>query len=117
MAIGLSQAEKYFSIRVKADAWVDAGDIDKQKALATAERQLSPYRNRVDGTRFSYAVFEQALWLLQGDERSELQQAGVVSMTIGSLSETYGNTGRDPTIAPQAWAFIRGPTVKTGGLA
>lgn len=113
----MNAADQYFSSRIHSEAWDSASEADKARALAQAVRQLEPHKDRVDTTRFSYAVFEQALWLLQGDERSELQQAGVVSMSIGSLSETYGNKGRDPIMAPQAWAYIRGPVVKTGGLA
>lgn len=109
-------ADDYFSTRLHAEAWDSADEPTRAKALAQAERQLEPHRDRADTTRFSYAVYEQALFLLQGDERSELQQAGVVSMSVGKLSETYKDTGRDPAIAPQAWAYLRGSSVKGGGL-
>lgn len=112
----IAEANSYFANRLNADAWHNASDPDKNSALTMAERQLEPYRGRVDGTRFAYAVFEQALWVLQGDQRAELQQAGVVSTSLGSMSENYRLGYRDPTIAPQAWAYLRGPKVKAGAL-
>ena len=110
------EADTYFSARLHAEAWDNASESDKTKALTQAERQLEPYKGRVDTTRFYYAVYEQALWLLQGDQRGELQQAGVQSMSISKLSESYSLGGRDPAIAPQAWVYLRGPTLKGGGL-
>jgi elongation factor P hydroxylase len=105
----------YFATRLGSQAWDAASDTDKAKALVTAERQLQAYEDRTDRATFTNAVYEQALWLLSGDNRAELQQAGVVSATLGSLSETY-QLRRDPTVAPQAWAFLRGRSLKAGGL-
>lgn len=112
----LAGANSYFQTRLNSQAWENASTTDREKALATAERQLESYKDRVDTARFYYAVYEQALWLLQGDQRGELQQAGVQSMSLGKLSETYKLNGRDPAIAPQAWAYLRGPSLKVGGL-
>lgn len=112
----LQGAEAYFVGRLRAEAWYSAGAGDKQAALTQARRQLEPYRDRVDGTRFSYAVYEQALWLLQNDQRAQLQQAGVKGFGLGSMSEQFDTAGRDPTIAPQAWAYLRGPQVKAGQI-
>jgi hypothetical protein len=117
ITLGLTEANAYFASRINSDTWDAATDANKTKAMTTSERQLEPYRYRVDTTRFYYAIYEQALWLLTGDSRAVLQQAGVQSMSIGKLSETYKSTsGRDPAIAPQAWVFLRGPTLKAGGL-
>ncbi|WP_129588700.1 hypothetical protein [Moorella stamsii] len=60
-------------------------------------------------------MYEQAIWLLEGDERAKLQQAGVAHANIGSLTEIY-KPRHDPAIAPQAWYFLRGPSLKAGGL-
>lgn len=111
----LAGANLYFSQRLNSQAWDSASQIDREKALATAERQLEPYRDRVDATRFSYAMYEQAIWLLTGDKRAELQQAGVIHANIGSLTEIY-KPRHDPAIAPQAWYFLRGPVLKAGNL-
>jgi hypothetical protein len=114
--MGLEQASAYFAARINSDIWDAASEANKTKALATAEIQLELYRDRVDTTRFYYAIHEQAIWLLQGDARAGLQQAGVKSMSLSKMSEDYNLHGRDPAIAPQAWAFLRGPTLKAGGL-
>jgi len=111
----LAGANSYFAERLKSEAWEAASDADKSKALATAERQLEPYRTRTDPTSFAFAVYEQAIWLLQADKRAELQQAGVISAGIGDVSETY-RPRHDPNIAPKAWMFIRGVGPRAGDL-
>ncbi len=108
-------ANQYFATRLNSQAWETASDADKSKALATAERHLAPYVDRVDPTSYGYAVCEQAIWLLQGDQRAEMEQAGVKSVSIGGVTETY-TTGRDPAIAPKAWAFLRGARFRAGSL-
>ena len=114
--MGLTRANAYFASRLNSETWDSATDANKVKALNTAELQMDFYKTRIDSTSFCYAVYEQAIWLLAGDSRAELQQAGVQSMSLGSLSETYRETNRDLSIAPKAWMFLRGPFVKTGGL-
>lgn len=109
-------ANQYFAGRLNSSAWDSASQSDKEKAITTATRQLEAYRGRADSTQFSYAVFEQAIWLLTGDQRGDIQQAGVQSMSLGSMSESYDLQGRDPTVSPQAWVFLRGPKIKVGGL-
>lgn len=114
--MNLQQANEYFAEHLNADAWNGANEVTKLKALAQAQKQLEPYRNRVKSTRFFYAVCEQALWLLQGDKRTELQQAGVQSFSVGSMSEQFDTKGRPSHIAPQAWAYLRGSGVKAGQI-
>lgn len=114
--VTVAQANTYFNQRLHTEVWDAADDSTKTKVLAQAERQLESYRARVDGTRFIYAVCEQALWLLQGDKRAELQQAGVQGFSVGSMSEQFDMRGRPADIAPQAWAYLRGTGVKAGRL-
>lgn len=117
MAFTIAQATEYFTERMHTDAWDAANDSNKTKALVQAQRQLESYRCRVNSSAgYSYAVYEQALWLLQGDKRAELQQAGVQGFSVGSMSERFNTKGRDPNIAPQAWAMLRGTGVKAGHL-
>lgn len=111
----LQRANEYFAERLDVSAWNDQNDDTQRKALAQARRQLGQYRSRVNSTRFFYALCEQALWLLQGDKRSELQQAGVQGFSMGSMSEQFNTRGRPAYIAPQAWAYLNGGT-KTGQL-
>ena len=113
----IAQANEYFVRRLNTDAWDAADEATKTKALAQAERQLDPYRSRISSsTRFFYAVCEQALWLLQGDTRAELQQAGVHGFSVGNMSEQFNTKGRPSSIAPQAWAYLRGSGVKAGQI-
>ncbi|MTV47757.1 hypothetical protein GJ688_02010 [Heliobacillus mobilis] len=112
----LKPADYYFASRLHTDAWDNASYMDKEKALRMAYQDLEPYRPRLDNQRFFCAVCEQALWYLQGDQRAELQQAGVGSFNLGSLSETFQLAGRPADIAPKAWALLRGPVVKGGSL-
>jgi hypothetical protein len=112
----VQQASEYFNGCLHTESWDTADDSTKTKALAQAQRQLEPYRNQVNSTRLLYAVCEQALWLLLGDKRGELQQAGVQGFSVGNMSEQFNTKGRDPAIAPQAWAYLRGSGVKVGQL-
>ena len=112
----LQKAEEYFASRLEVDAWGSAGDSSKHKALAQAEKQLESYRSRVSDTRFFYAVCEQALWLLQGDKRAELQQAGVMGFSVGYISEQFDTKGRRLYIAPGAWIYLQGSGVKAGQI-
>ena len=109
------KADEYFAGRLRAEVWADAGDTEKLQALIQADRQLTPYKGRVNRTTFFCAVCEQALWLLQDDKRGELQRAGVKAFSAGNISEQFDVSGRPLSIAPQAWAFIRGTGMK-GGL-
>jgi GH15 family glucan-1,4-alpha-glucosidase len=104
----LQKANEYFAGRLDTTAWNDQNDDTRHKALAQAKNQLSQYRSRVNYTQFSNAVCEQALWLLQGDKRSELQQAGVQAVSVGSVSEQFDTRGRPLYVAPQAWVYLGG---------
>jgi hypothetical protein len=100
---------QYFSQRLYTEAWDNAPDVDRKKAEAQAQRELEPYRGKTNPVRFSYAVAEQALWLLEGNTRSKLQQAGVKNASISGVSESFNLRGRPPNIAPQAWAYLKAP--------
>ena len=112
--VTVAQANQYFTSHLSNLAWSSESDTRKTSALTQAEIQLEPYRSRVESTRFLYAVCEQAFWLLKGDRRAELQQAGVQGFSVGNLSEQFNTKGRPVTIAPQAWAFLASGGVKAG---
>ena len=112
----VNDADQYFANRLNSSPWDNVSDPDKTKALNMAQNDLALYENQVDYTRYNNAICEQAIWLLQGDSRAELQQNGVKSMSLGKMSEQYQLNGRDPMIAPKAWQYIKGPSIKAGGL-
>ena len=112
----IQKADEYFASRLNAAAWADANDITRTTALSQAARELAQYKSKVNRSALSYAVCEQALWLLQDDKRGELQRAGVKAFSAGDISEQFDVSGRPLSIAPQAWAFIRGSGVKGGRI-
>jgi len=107
--VSLAEANEYFSSRLHADAWAEASDADKEKALAMATkaidrqplkgRQTDPAQTlafpRHPDTEVPVAVkdacCEEALALLErsNSQRRKLQQEGVQSFTLGNMSETY----------------------------
>lgn len=113
-AVTMQQAIEYFAGVLHAKAWGAAGGHTQQIAIAQASRQLEAYRSRIDNSGFVCAVCEQALWLIKGDSRADLQQAGVQGFTVNSMSEQFNTKGRPPTIAPQAWHYLVGAGVKVG---
>ena len=109
MYINLTEANEYFSNRLHADAWVEASDADKEKALAMATKAID--RQRLNGRKTNpsqplafprypdaeipqnvkEACCEEALAILErgNSQRRKLQQEGVQSFSIGNLSETF----------------------------
>ena len=107
--VNLTEANEYFSDRLHADAWAEASDADKEKALAMATREIDqqPLKGRKTETSQTLAFprypdsevpeavkdacCEVALALLErgNDQRRKLQQEGVQSFTLGNMSETY----------------------------
>jgi len=107
--VNLTEANEYFSNRLHADAWAEASDADKDKALAMAAKAIDrqPLSGRKADTAQTLAFprhpdtevpvavkdacCEAALALLErgNSQRRKLQQEGVQSFTLGNMSETY----------------------------
>ena len=107
--VSLAEANKYFSNRLHADAWAEASDADKEKALAMAAKAIDrqPLRGRKTETgqtlafprypdtevpeAVKEACCEEALAILErgNSQRRRLQQEGVQSFSLGNMSETY----------------------------
>lgn len=107
------EAETYFAGRLHVDPWTEAGDSDKQVALTMATRAIDRLQLRgrkadpEQGLAFPRhpnadvpmavkdACCEEALALLERgkSQRKVLQAEGVVSVTVGSVSETYAGGG------------------------
>ena len=107
--VNLIEANEYFSNRLHADAWAEASDADKEKALAMATKAIDrqPLRGRKTETGQALAFprypdteipevvkeacCEEALAILErgNSQRKKLQQEGVQSFTLGNMSETY----------------------------
>lgn len=107
--VTLEEANTYFASRLHAEAWTNASDADKQKALEMATRAID--RTPLKGVKASWdqahqfprypdteipqavkdACCEEALAILErgNSQRRKLQQEGVQSFSLGNMSETY----------------------------
>lgn len=93
MAVDLVAADRYFTESVlHNDAWVNADNDSKQRALNNAANILSrQYPNR---SILDEAVFEQAIWLLKISEARKQAEQGVVSYSIDGISVTLSQIDR-----------------------
>ena len=109
MYINLNEANEYFSNRLHAEAWANATESDKRKALVMATKAIDrqPLKGRKTDKEqpFAFPRFpdteiptvvkeaccEEALSLLErgNSQRRKLQQEGIQSFTLGNMSETY----------------------------
>lgn len=127
----LAGANEYFSTRINSEAWDSAPDTDKTKALATAERQVNTLRLRPDvDTKKDYAIYEQALFLLEmtsyDRERQRAQALGIIGGSVGdaneySSAEIVRRKMAGITICPEALSllgeYLLGTTrMRVGGL-
>ena len=127
MYINLTEANEYFSNRLHADAWAEASDADKEKALAMATKAIDrqPLRGRKTDTSQAMAFprypdteipaavkeacCEEALALLErgNSQRRKLQQEGVQSFTLGSISETFAPVSGRGLLSQEAKELLR----------
>ena len=107
--VDLNEANEYFSNRLHAEAWANATESDKRKALVMATKAIDrqPLKGRKTDKEqpFAFPRFpdteiptvvkeaccEEALSLLErgNSQRRKLQQEGVQSFSLGNMSETY----------------------------
>ena len=52
--LSLAEAQAYFGARLRSEAWDDASDADKEKALLTACRRIEVHRLRVHRRPYGY---------------------------------------------------------------
>ena len=125
--VSLVEANEYFSSRLHADAWAEASDADKEKALQQATkaidrlplkgRKTDPshplafprYPDTVIPTTVKEACCEEALALLErgNSQRRKLQQEGVQSFTLGNMSETYAPGAGRGLLSQEAKELLR----------
>ena len=127
MYINLTEANEYFSNRLHADAWAEASDADKEKALAMAtkaiDRQPLKGRKTETGQALAFprypdteipevvkeACCEEALAMLErgNSQRRKLQQEGVQSLSLGNMSETYITGAGKGLLSQEAKELLR----------
>lgn len=107
------EAAVYFAGRLHVDPWINAGDAEKTAALAMATRaidRLTLKSRKADPAQalafprypdeeipqaVKDACCEEALALIErgNSQRRKLQAEGVISTTVGNVSETYAEGG------------------------
>jgi hypothetical protein len=125
--VNLTEANEYFSNRLHADAWAEASDADKDKALAMAAKAIDRMpligRKAVSEQTLAFprhpeikipeavkeACCEEALALLErgNSQRRKLQQEGVQSFTLGSISETFAPVSGRGLLSQEAKELLR----------
>jgi len=125
--VSLAEANEYFSNRLHADAWAEASDADKEKALAMATKAIDrqPLKGRktdpaqemafprYPDTEVPEAVkeacCEEALALLErgNSQRRKLQQEGVQSFSLGNMSETFAAGAGKGLLSQEAKELLR----------
>ena len=125
--VSLAEANEYFSDRLRADAWAETSDADKDKALAMAAKAIDrqPLRGRKTETGQALAFprypdtevpevvkeacCEEALAMLErgNSQRRKLQQEGVQSFSLGNMSETYAAGAGKGLLSQEAKELLR----------
>jgi len=125
--VSLAEANEYFSNRLHVDAWAEASDADKDKALAMAAKAIDrqPLRGRktdpaqeVAFPRYpdteipkevQEACCEEALAILESgnSQRRKLQQEGVQSFSLGNMSETFAAGAGKGLLSQEAKELLR----------
>lgn len=101
----LTDAQQYFDTYVlHSEAWDEADDTMRIKALNQAERDLYEYfADDFDAETNPLpdeAIYEQALWLLRIDEALQKAEMGVTNLTVEGISISMYSA--PPKISPKA---------------
>lgn len=120
-------ANEYFSGRLHSEVWEQANEADKEKALRQATRAIDrqPLKGRKNDPAqvlafprypeteipevVKEACCEEALALLErgNSQRRKLQQEGVQSFTLGSISETFAPGSGRGLLSQEAKELLR----------
>lgn len=119
MAIDVKGANAYFSPdnHSKAPVWTRYSDIQRAGAIAEAKRDLTRVLKRAldedeppyapgDGRREEYAVYEQALWRLEGSVQADPDTGDIVATLRGRQETDDLAQGRDRSYAGIAHAAM-----------
>lgn len=125
--VNLTEANEYFSNRLHADAWAEASDADKEKALQQATKAIDRMpligRKAVSEQTLAFprhpeikipaavkeACCEEALAILErgNSQRRKLQQEGVQSFTLGNMNETFAVGAGKGLLSQEAMELLR----------
>jgi len=125
--VSLTEANEYFSSRLNVDAWAEASDADKDKALAMAAKAINrqPLKGRKTDPAHTLAFprypdkeipqavkeacCEEALAIFESgnSQRRKLQQEGVQSFSLGNMSETFAAGAGKGLLSQEAKELLR----------
>jgi hypothetical protein len=125
--VAVEEAQEYFANRLHSNAWIDASDSDKYRALVTATktidrqslkgRKTDPsqplafprYPDTEIPTTVKEACCEEALALLErgNSQRRKLQQEGVQSFSLGNMSEAFTAGAGKGLLSQEAKELLR----------
>lgn len=123
----IEYADEYFKNRLHAESWEQADNETKEKALQQATRAIDrqPLKGRKNDPAqvlafprypdteipevVKEACCEEALALLErgNSQRRKLQQEGVQSFTLGSISETFAPGSGRGLLSQEAKELLR----------
>lgn len=90
MAISLQEANAYFETEVLLnDAWVEADNTKRQRALKNAENMIYRYFQTLDPITKpvpNIAIFEQAYFILLIDETIQKSALGVKQVSVSGIT-------------------------------
>ncbi|MBH8600131.1 hypothetical protein [Thermoactinomyces sp. CICC 23799] len=97
----LTDAEQYFDTFVlHTEAWDEADETMRIKALNQAEKDLSEFLGDIDFEIPVEAIYEQALWILCMDDAIQKAELGVTSVSVDGVSVSMAKA--PPRISPRA---------------
>lgn len=105
MPVTRDAAVAYLGARLGGELFLGEPPTRQQAALTSAADALERYQGTLPEADWDHAVYEQALWMLGGN--AELQAAGVQSINLGGISESFDVRGRPPHLAPAAWRIVK----------
>ena len=105
MPVTREGALAYLGARLGGEAYLAETETRQQAALVSAADALGRHQDVLPEADWDRAVYEQALWMLGSN--AELQAAGVQSINLGGISETFDVRGRPPHLAPSAWRIVK----------
>ena len=97
-------ANQYHEERLGKEQWESVDEDKRNRAITTAIDDLGSF---LSYSKYEYAVYEQALWLVSGSE-AEYARLGVSSIKIDDLSKSYDRGNRPTNISPKAWQLLTG---------
>lgn len=120
--VTLTEVDTYLSTSLEGVQWAGKTQQEREKALVSARRTLSPYIESMTRENYLNAVSEQAVWMLCSPY-AEQQLSGLSGISLTGLAYNFDTKTRPVHIAPKAWQILkaqqgssRGKPCRTGRI-